>query len=169
MLTELDRDGVIRDYVVSKDYVAHEVVLLAQAAGERDAAMLNRFLEQLQSGHPVMSYWAATGLLLLGEDARPALPTIEEALEQVEPWAGIVIAETLIRLDRPELAAPYLGQVISSDNLMVRLQAMETIVETNLLDPALKPAIEAMVPDDPSERPYDARMARYVLQLYEND
>jgi arylsulfatase A-like enzyme len=169
MLAELDRDGVIRDYVVSKDYVAHEVVLLAQAAGERDAAMLDRFLEQLQSGHPVMTYWAANGLLLLGEEARPALPTMENVLDQLEPWAGIVIAETLIRLDRPELAAPYLRQVISSDNLMVRLQAMETIVETDLLDPALKPAIEAMVPDDPSERPYDARMARYVLQLYEND
>ena len=169
MLIELDERGVIRDYVVSDEYPVENVVRLAQSAGARDVGMLDRFLEQLQSGHPVMSYWAATGLLLLGEDARPALPTIEKALEKVEPWTGIVIAETLIRLDFPELAAPYLGQVIRSENLMVRLQAMETVVETNLLDPALKPAIEGMVPEDPDERPYDARMARYVLQLYEND
>jgi hypothetical protein len=52
---------------------------------------------------------------------------------------------------------------------MVRLQAMETIVETGLLDPALKPAIEAIVPADPDDRPYDGRLARYVMQLYEND
>jgi hypothetical protein len=51
---------------------------------------------------------------------------------------------------------------------MVRLQAMETIVETGLADPFLKPSIEAMVPDDPTQRPYDGRLARYVLQRYEN-
>ena len=57
---------------------------------------------------------------------------------------------------------------LRSENLMVRLQAMETIVETGLLDPELKPAIEALIPADPDERPYDGRMARYVMQLYED-
>ncbi len=131
--------------------------------------MLDHFLEQLQSGHPVKSYWAANGLLLLGEAARPALPTIENTLEQVEPWTGIVLAELLVGFDQQSHAIPYLEQALQSENLMVRLQAMETIVETDLLDPALKTAIAAMVPDDPDDRPYDARMARYVLQLYEND
>ena len=51
---------------------------------------------------------------------------------------------------------------------MVRLQAMETIVETGLADPALKPAIEALVPEDPEQRPYDGRLARYVMQRYED-
>jgi len=169
MLLELDREGVIRDYVVSDDYAGHEIVQLAQAAGKRDPALLDTFLEHLQSGHPVESYWAATGLLLLGEDSRSALPNIEDLLAEVEPWTGIVLAELLIRLDRQALATPYLAKSLKSDNMMVRLQAMETIVETGLLDPALKPAIAAMVPDDPDERPYDARLGRYVLQLYEND
>jgi len=169
MLLELDREGVIRDYVVSEDYAGHEVVQLAQSAGNRDPAMLDVFLEHLQSGHPVKSYWAATGLLLLGEDSRSALPIVDKVLGQVEPWTGIVLAELLIGLDRQPDATQYLEQALRSENLMVRLQAMETIVETDLLDPALKPAIAAMVPDDPDDRPYDARLARYVLQRYEND
>ena len=51
---------------------------------------------------------------------------------------------------------------------MVRLQAMETIVETGLFDPGLKAAIESLIPGDPKQRPYDGRMARYVLERYEN-
>ena len=167
MLTELDQHGVIRDYVLSDDYPAEEIVQLAQAAGARDAAMLDDFLEQLQSGHPVKSYWAATGLLLLGQGAQEALPVIESALEQVEPWTGIVLAEILLGLDRPAPATRYLEGALRSENLMVRLQAMETIVETGLVDPALKPAIEALVPEDPKQRPYDGRLARYVMQRYE--
>ena len=166
MLTELDRDGVIRDYVASDNYPIEEIISLAQAAGKRDAWMLDVFVAQLQAGHPVESYWAATGLLLLGDSALPALPAIEQALGGVEPWTGVVLAETLIGLGRSEPAIRYLEAALGSKNPMVRLAAMETIVETGLLDPSLKPTIEALIPEDPKQRPYDARMARYVLQLY---
>ncbi len=168
MLTELDQQGLIRDYVLSDDYPIEEIVRLAQAAGAQDAAMLDDFLEQLQSGHPVKSYWASTGLLLLGQGARPALPVIETALEEVEPWTGIVLAEILIGLDRRSPASRYLEVALRSENLMVRLQAMETVVETGLAEPALKPAIEALVPENPRQRPYDGRLARYVMQRYED-
>jgi len=168
MLTELDQQGVIRDYVVSENYPAAEIVQLAQSAGARDAAMLDEFVEQLQSGHPVKSYWAATGLLLLDQGAQAALPDIENLLEQVEPWTGIVLAEILIGLDHTVVASRYLAGALGNNNLMVRLQAMETIVETGLADPALKSAIEALVPEDPRQRPYDGRLARYVMQRYKN-
>lgn len=167
MLTQLDREGLIRDYVVSENYPIEEIVRLAQAAGDRDVAMLDDFLTQLQSGHPVKSYWAATGLLLLDQGAQPALSVIESALEQVEPWTGIVLAETLIGLDRPSPAIRYLEGALRSENLMVRLQAMETIVETGLVNTTLRPAIEALVPEHPNQRPYDGRLARYVMQRYE--
>jgi N-sulfoglucosamine sulfohydrolase len=168
MLTELDEQGFIRNYVISADYPVEEIVQLAQMAGSRDVSNLDIFLEQLQSGHPVKSYWAATGLLLLGREAQTALPTIESALQQVDPWTGVVLAETLIGLDRQALATRYLADVLHNKNLMVRLQAMETIVVTDLLDPDLKPAIAALVPEDPKQRPYDGRLARYVMKRYAN-
>jgi len=168
MLTELDQQGVIRDYVLSDDYPIEEVIRLAQMAGARDDGNIDVFVDQLRSGHPVKSYWAATGLLLLGQLAEPALPMIESVLDQVEPWTGVVLAEVLIGFDKTPTATRYLGRTLQSDNMMVRLQAMETIVETGLLDPSLKPAIEALVPEDPKQRPYDGRLARYVMQRYEN-
>ena len=168
MLTELDQQGFIRDYVTSNNYPVEEIVHLAQMAGERDAGNLDELLEQLQSGHPVKTYWAATGLLLLGQNAETALAMIESVLDEVEPCTGIVLAELLIGFERTAEATTYLARVLQSDNLMVRLQAMETIVETGLLDPVLKPAIEALVPDDPKQRPYDGRLARYVMQRYED-
>ena len=168
MLTELDQQGFIRDYVTSNNYPVEEIVHLAQMAGERDAGNLDELLEQLQSGHPVKTYWAATGLLLLGQNAETALAMIESVLDEVEPCTGIVLAELLIGFERTAEATTYLARVLQSDNLMVRLQAMETIVETGLLDPVLKPSIEALVPDDPKQRPYDGRLARYVMQRYED-
>tara|TARA_B100000795_G_scaffold111942_2_gene82757 strand:- start:6048 stop:7862 length:1815 start_codon:yes stop_codon:yes gene_type:complete len=168
MLMELDQTGVIRDYVVSENYPVEEIIHLATVAGSRNSENLENFLAQLQSGHPVKSYWAATGLLLLGQDAQAKLPVIEVLLDQVKPWTGIVLAEILISLDQFDAASIYLDTTLRSENLMVRLQAMETILETGLLDPALKPAIEALIPEDPSQRPYDGRLARYVMQRYEN-
>ncbi|MCP4048111.1 MAG: hypothetical protein GY732_19220, partial [Gammaproteobacteria bacterium] len=168
MLTELDQKGFIRDYVTSDSYPIEEVLQLAQMAGEREAKNLDELLKQLQSGHPVKTYWAATGLLLLGQDAKPALPVIETVLDQVKPWTGVVLAEVLLGFDHTAEATAYLERVLVSDNLMVRLQVMETIVVTGLFDPALKPAIKALIPDDPKQRPYDGRMARYVLKRYES-
>jgi len=168
MLIELDAQGVIRDYVVSDNYPVAEIVRLAQRAGSRDPGYRDYFLEQLRSGHPVRSYWAATGLLLLGRDAADVLPDIRNMLDKVPAWTGVVLAEALVELGHEDVAVAYLGEALQSDNLMVRLQAMETIVETDLLDPSLKAAIEAIVPDDPTDRPYDGRLARYVMQLYEN-
>jgi hypothetical protein len=92
---------------------------------------------------------------------------MEQALDRVAPWAGIALAESLICLGKAKIATAYLAKALRSDNLMVRLQAMETIVVTGLLAPELKPAIAALIPDDPKQRLYDARMARYVIQEYE--
>jgi len=169
MLIELDREGVIRDYVVSDDYPVDDIVRLAQEAGAADPAMLEHFLQQLRSGHPVKSYWAANGLLLLGQEAEPAFSDIEDALDEVRPWTGIVLAELLIRLGHPVLATRRLERALNNENQMVRLQALETIVETGLFHPTLKPSIEAItLLDDPSVRPYDRRLANYVLQHYED-
>ena len=169
MLIELDGKGVVRDYVSSAAYPVEDILRLAQQAGKRDPALLGDFLGELDSGHPVKAYWAATGILLLGEKARPALSAIQEALESVEPWSGVVLAEALIGLGEREAGKTYLAKTLDHDNEMVRLAGMETVVETGLLDPDFQAVVAALVPDDPDERPYDARMARYVMQLYENE
>ena len=75
----------------------------------------------------------------------------------------------MIGLGQTPTAIRYLKGALEHDNPMVRLAAMETLVETRLLLPELEPAVAALVPADPKERPYDARMARYMLQLFEND
>lgn len=93
MLAEFDADGLMRDYIVSDDYPVEEILRLTQAVGMRNTTFLYEFMEQLQSGHPVKTYWAANGLLLLGQDARSALPAVEEALDQVKPWTGVVLTE----------------------------------------------------------------------------
>ena len=169
MLVEIDSKGLVRDYVASDAYPVEDIVELAQAAGNRDPASLGLFLEQLNSGHPVKAYWAATGILLLGDKARPALPAVTQALESVKPWTGVVLAEALIGLGRADACADYLETALGHENEMVRLAAMETMVETGLLEPGLEPAVRALVPDDPDALPYDGIMARYVIQLYEDN
>ena len=107
--------------------------------------------------------------MLLGQEAEPAFSDIEDALDEVRPWTGIVLAELLIRLGHPVLATRRLERALNNENQMVRLQTLETIVETGLFHPTLKPSIEAItLLDDPSVRPYDRRLANYVLQHYED-
>ena len=49
-------------------------------------------------------------------------------MNHVLPWTGIVLAEALVRLGHEHLASLDLAGALSSDNPMVRLQAMDTIV-----------------------------------------
>ena len=99
MLVELDREGVIRDYVVSDDYPIDAIVLLAQEAGTADPAMLEYFLQQLRSGAPRQELLGCQRALAAGAGSGAGIVgLLKTRSTSLRPWTGVVLAEVLIRL-----------------------------------------------------------------------
>ena len=68
-------------------------------------------------------YWAATGLLALGSEAKNATPGLRQALKDESPNVRLAAAEALCRLDRDREALPVIVAGLQSDDERLRLQA----------------------------------------------
>lgn len=89
-------------YVASRNpahYPLRDVMKLGAAAASRDPSKLPLLREKLRSAVPVLRYWAATGMLVLGEAARGELSALQDAMRNdPSPHVRIVAAEAAARL-----------------------------------------------------------------------
>ncbi len=94
-------------------------------------------------GHPenAVRYWAAVGLLVLGDDAAPAEIALTQTLEDSSPSVRIAAAEALCRLGREEVALPVLTRELdTSDDTL----AVETTTALLAVGEKAKPAVDAL-------------------------
>jgi len=91
---------------------AEEIPKLVALLGDRDSAV---------------RYWAATGLLALGPQARDAEAPLAKALTDAAPNVRLAAAEALCRLGSAEDALPVLVEGLQSRDERVRLQAASTL------------------------------------------
>ncbi|UCG26935.1 MAG: sulfatase, partial [Bacteroidales bacterium] len=68
------------EYVRSENYPREKVLALANRAIENNPDNLPFLIEKLKEKDGILRFWAATGLLVLGKNARTALPHLREIL-----------------------------------------------------------------------------------------
>ncbi len=127
MLVELAGDRPFYDYMRSGEVDMDELIKAADIAtlgGEKD---LPEYLKMLRSESPPVRYWGATGLLILGEKAKPAMKDLQAALDDSMPDVVCVAAEALYKLGGKELARKALLEVIKYPNEMARTRALNVI------------------------------------------
>ncbi|RJK93844.1 sulfatase-like hydrolase/transferase [Vallicoccus soli] len=110
-------------------YPLGHVMRVAAMAAERDPANLPHLLDELGDDHEVVRYWAATGLLVLGGDAAPAVQEMARVLAEEESVAvRIPVAEALARLGHPFHAVRFLAETLDGhEDPRVRLQALNAL------------------------------------------
>ncbi|HBO45306.1 MAG TPA: sulfatase, partial [Planctomycetaceae bacterium] len=72
-------------------------------------------------------FWAANGLVGMGQDARPAKESLLRALADSSPMVRIAAVEALCRLDEEKAALPVLVECLHHDGDWVRLAAANAI------------------------------------------
>ena len=90
------------------------------------------FARQLTNPNGVIRYWAATGLLIVGDAAAPHIEALRSAATQDNwPAVRVVAAEACCRLGKVDEALAVLGQIASDTNLPFppRLQSLNAIEE----------------------------------------
>lgn len=119
-------------------YPLKQVLEIAEMATLGDAKNLPRLTELLKADHPVIRYWAATGLVILGENASPAKADLQKLLSDESPDVQIAAAEALANLGESEKAVDHLAGLLAHDNQWVALRA------ANVLEVIGEPARNAL-------------------------
>lgn len=110
-------------------YPLRKVMRVAETAIERDPDNLRRLVTDLGDPNEVVRFWAAQGILMLGEDGGAALEALTEALDQDSSvHVRIVVAEALARLGHTGKPVQFLAETLDTDpGVKIKLQAANAL------------------------------------------
>ncbi len=120
-------DTPIYDYMRSEAVPYEEILEAAIIASSKNPGNLNILKAMLKHDDSAIRYWGIQGLLLLGEDARPALPEIEKATLDKSWDVSVLGAEILYRMGQREEAIKVYQRVLDCDYYLMRTVALASI------------------------------------------
>jgi len=163
-------DMPIYDYMRNGNVPLEKIMDAAWLSSETHVANLDKLRELLGNDDAAIRYWAAQGLLLLGDDASPAIPEFEKAAFD-ESWnVSAVAAEALYRLGHKDLAVKAFNRILDCDYPMARTFALNSIDHMNgTADEFLDGCIGILSAYEKLDRQYDARVSKWLLEKWEVD
>jgi arylsulfatase A-like enzyme len=124
-------------------YPLRKIMALAQAAARAEPRKLTLFIDGLSDANEVVRYWAATGLLILGNSAAIAADELSViAAHDTSLQVRVVAAEALIRLGDVESGTAQLAKLaVAPSPDPVRLMAFNALSENLDAARAVAPVI----------------------------
>ncbi|WP_339714510.1 sulfatase-like hydrolase/transferase [Cyclobacterium amurskyense] len=156
------------DYMRNSDIDLEQLIEAANLASTAKEEDLPQLINLLSSQEAAERYWGATGLLILGEKARPALGSLEKALNDSSPNVKSVAAEALYGLGAKEKALQALAEVLMTPNSFARTHALNVIDSIEDESKTSLDAVIAMVENagELDRSQYDLRAARGLLEKW---
>ena len=160
----------IYDYMRGEDLPYKEILSAALLASAKKPENVGKLKTMLQHDDSAIRYWGMQGLLMLGEDARPALQEIGKAAFD-ESWnVSVLGAEILYRMGMKAKAIKAYHRVLDCDHMFIRTLALSSINDVHgssedFLD------ICKLVPAkyEKPARQYDVRAFQGLLKKWEID
>ena len=115
------------DYMRSGRVPFDEIQEAAWTASEGDPANMDRLVSWLDHDDSTVRYWAAQGLLILGEAARPHLEAVKAHAFDASLNTSVNCAELLYLLGETESAVSAYNRVLESEEPMARTHALNSI------------------------------------------
>lgn len=143
------------DYMRSAECPFEELLKAADLATLGGKSNLNTFVQYLKSSNSAIRYWGATGLLILKNDARPAIAALKEASNDKSGAVATLVAETLYGLGEKELARGIYIRILNDRvtyDMNERNFAMNSIDAVNENSPELKAAVIELIKKDSSTK-----------------
>ncbi|HUX55331.1 MAG TPA: sulfatase-like hydrolase/transferase [Bacteroidales bacterium] len=146
---------------------------LATLGGPKD---LGTFIGYLKSDNSAIRYWGATGILILKDAAKPAIPALNEAAYDKSGSVATLAAEALYGLGEKEKARRAYIKLLNdtiSYNMTARNFALNSIDAINDESPEIIAAIQKLYKDQGGPvqgfakyNIYDVLMAEYLLKKW---
>lgn len=151
-----NRDGTV--------YPLDRVMALAAMAAKREAANVGALHRALTDPVPVLRYWAATGLPILGAAAAPARTALVQAMQHdPSPEVRIVAAEAAAGLGDAAVAVPLLTAIVDQPpSWQLQSQALNALT---FIGDAARPALPAIERAALSDQEYVRNAGRYLSMV----
>lgn len=121
----------IYDYMRSEALPYEEILGAAVIASLKKPENLDRLKQMLHNDDSAIRYWGIQGMLMLGEDARPALQEIGVAAFDDSWNVSVVAAEILYRMEMKSKAIKAYARLLDCDQDMIRTLALGSINDIN--------------------------------------
>ena len=154
----------VYDYMRSGQQPVDELIAVSDLANFATAKDIFKLTQSLKSTNAVIRYWAANGLLQLGEDAKYAVASLETALTDASADVAITSAEALYKLGHTAEALPVLLQSLNNPEIMVQLHALNVIDNSCRRDEQVIKAVSAVVEKQKVKRnEYISNISEWIL------
>ncbi|MEA1875555.1 MAG: sulfatase [Bacteroidota bacterium] len=166
----IDRTGdtPMYDYMRSGEINLAQIIDAAETATLGKTENLEKLKSFLKSEESAVRYWGATGLLMLGENAAPAIEELKVATNDESANVVAVAAEALYNLGEKEVAASALLSVIENPNDLARCYALNVIDCIDDKKPEIVEGVVNLLQDTEtiSRQKYDIRAAKGLLEKW---
>lgn len=156
------------DYMRSGKVNLQEIMEAAETATLGEPENMEQLQNYLKNDDSAVRYWGATGLLILGKDAAPALETLKTAASDPSANVAAMAAEALYGLGEPELGKTALLKVLQNPNEFARCHALNVIDYVNEKSPEIIAGVVAMINNAESNtrNQYDMRAAKWLIEKW---
>lgn len=166
----VDRAGetAMYDYMRSGKVNLQEIMDAAEIATLGKAENLEQLKSYLKSEESAIRYWGASGLLILKNEAAPAIEELKAALQDPSANVVSVAAEALYNLGEKESAKAALLSVLENQNEFARCHALNVIDCVNEKSPEMIQGVVKMVnnADSNTRNKYDMRAAKWLIEKW---
>jgi N-sulfoglucosamine sulfohydrolase len=143
-------------------YPLERILPVAEMASERNPDNLSELIALLDDEEPVIRWWAAQGLVMLGDAARDAEAALKEHRQDDSPLVRVAVAEAMFQLGHTDVALRILTDTLEHETPFVRLRALNVLYhmgdEARPAVPAIKKAsLKGIYPAE-----YVSRLSEYL-------
>lgn len=169
-LVDLTQDVAPYDYMRSGTVDITQLVDAAEYATSPNPD-LQELIRLMDSEDPSLSYWGATGLLILGKDALPARDKLKALAAKASHNGAIVAAESLYGIGEAPSGKLALLRALKSENAFARGHALNVVDNVADNSPEIRQAVVDMVKrvGEYQSHNYDLRMAKFLFSKWQID
>lgn len=156
------------DYMRSGDVNLQEIMNAAEIATLGEVKNIDLLKTDLKSEESAVRYWGASGLLILGGKASPAIEELKLAVNDKSANVVSVAAEALYNLGEKEIARKALLSVLKNPNEFARCHALNVIDCINESSPEIQKGVINMIANAESatRNKYDMRAAKWLIEKW---
>jgi arylsulfatase A-like enzyme len=166
----VDRAGEtpVYDYMRSGNVNLNEIINAAEIASLGENSNLETLKGFLKSDESAVRYWGTTGLLILGDVAKPAINELKAATSDESANVVAMAAEALYNLGEKKTAQKALLAVLKNPNEMARCHALNVIDCINENSKEIKDGVINMInnAESKSGNKYDMRAAKWLIEKW---
>ncbi|SDD04101.1 sulfatase-like hydrolase/transferase [Niabella drilacis] len=164
MIKAITKGMTVYDYMRSGAQPMDQLIAVSDLAGFATIKDIPGLSKYLSDPDMLLRYWAANGLLQLGEKARGALPALKRSLTDASPDVAITVAETLYRLGDKKASEPVLLVALNNPDIMVQVHALNAIDNSCVRNGQVRKAVTALAGEPAAKKnEYISNITKWIL------